>query len=73
MMKVKQLRLALAKLPDDMVVVLRRGRESDHAALAVDCQEAMFVPHDTAGQGFVFGLSEVDSLGERAIRALVIR
>ncbi|GEM_PF-6457811 len=71
-MTIKELKKLIKDMPDDLLIVLARGTESNHASLLYRGREMMYVPH-SPWQGFIFATEESETLGPQATRALVLR
>jgi len=71
-MKVKDLKAALERYPDDMEVVMTRGRESEHASVLYHVSAMLYVPHSKQ-HGYVFAFPEEETLGPQAILVVILR
>ncbi len=71
-MTVKELKALLETLPEDMLVILLRGRQSEHAAVLHEAKQMLYVPHSDQ-HGFAFGLQDPGPFGPQAEVGLVLR
>ncbi len=71
-MTAKELKAILEESPDDMPIILARGREGEIASPVYQCGEGLYVPLGP-WQGNVFSKREGEGLGQGATLALVLR
>ncbi len=70
-MNVGYLKQIIENLPDDMLVVMQKGRESTHASVASDAKVSHYVPGKDF-EGFVFTVKDSSEYGPLAILALIL-
>jgi len=60
----------IADVPDETLIVFMRRYETENGVIVDRCIPMMYVPH-TPWQGFLFAMSEIETLGERAAPVMV--
>ena len=70
-MNIKQLKELMRDLPDDMSVIIRKGRETHLASEISQAVVSLYVPRDNF-QGYVFAVVDRSKLGPMAVEALII-